>query len=70
MEMAPIKRPIYSKGEVIIEDDVWIGDKVSILSGITIGRGAIIGANAVETKDVPSYSIAVGNPIRIIRVKK
>ena len=70
MKMPPRKRPIYSKGSVIIEDDVWIGDKATILAGVTIGRGAIIGANAVVTKDVPPYSIAVGSPIRIIHVER
>ena len=69
MKMPPRKRPIYSKGSVIIHDDVWIGDKATILAGVTIGRGAIIGANAVVTKDVPPYSIAVGSPIRIIHVE-
>lgn len=47
---------------VIIEDDVWIGTKTVILPGVRIGKGAIIGAGAVVTKDIPPYSIAVGNP--------
>ena len=63
----PLKRPIISKGPVIIEDDVWIGDKATILSGVHIGKGAIIAANAVVTKNVPAYSVAAGNPARIIK---
>lgn len=45
---------------------MWIGSKATILGGVHIGDGAIIGANAVVTKDVPPYTIAVGNPARII----
>ncbi|ELQ2337068.1 hypothetical protein QTG67_003159 [Vibrio vulnificus] len=50
----PSKRKIVSKGPVIIEDDVWIGEAVSVLPGVTIGRGAIIGANSVVAKDIPA----------------
>jgi acetyltransferase-like isoleucine patch superfamily enzyme len=67
LKMHPIKRPIVSKGPVVIEDDVWIGDKATILSGVHVGKGAIIAANAVVTKDVPAYSVAAGNPARIIK---
>jgi maltose O-acetyltransferase len=49
-----------------IDDDVWIGRRVIILPGVHIGKGAVIGAGAVVAKDIPDYSIAVGNPIRII----
>ena len=52
---------------VTIDDDVWIGDRVLILPGVHVGRGSIIGAGAVVTKDIPPYVIAGGNPARIIR---
>lgn len=52
---------------VKIGNNVWIGDKVVITSGVTIGDGAIVGASAVVTKDIPAYSIAVGNPARVIK---
>lgn len=65
--LPPGKRKIISKGPIIIEDDVWIGDKSTILSGVCIGKGAVIAANAVVTKDVPEYSVAAGNPARIIK---
>jgi acetyltransferase-like isoleucine patch superfamily enzyme len=64
---APIKRSLFSKGSVIIGDNVWIGDKATILPGVSIGNGAVIAANAVVTKDVPAYSVAAGNPARIIK---
>jgi acetyltransferase-like isoleucine patch superfamily enzyme len=63
----PLQRPISSKGPVIIGNNVWIGDKATILPGVTIGDGAIIAANAVVTKNVPAYSVAGGNPARIIK---
>lgn len=56
-----------SKGNIIIEDDVWIGQGAIILSGVTIGRGSVIGAGAVVAKDIPPYSIVVGNPGKVIK---
>jgi acetyltransferase-like isoleucine patch superfamily enzyme len=50
---------------VLIEDDCWIGANAVILGGVHIGRGAIVGAGAVVTKDVPSMAIAVGVPARV-----
>lgn len=47
---------------IVIEDDVWIGRRVIVMGGVTIGQGAIIGAGAVVTKDVPPYCLAAGNP--------
>lgn len=66
-DIAPNARPIYSKGAIVIGDNVWIGEKAAILAGVTIGEGAIIGANAVVTKNIPPYSIAAGIPARIIK---
>ena len=51
---------------VVIMDDVWIGARAIILPGVTIGKGAVIGAGAVVTKDIPSYTVVVGNPARKI----
>lgn len=67
LSVSPIKRHLYSKGEIIIEDNVWIGDKATILPGVTIGKSAVIAANAVVTKDIPAYSVAAGNPAKIIK---
>jgi len=62
----PEKREL-SSAPVIIGDDVWIGEFVAVLPGVTIGNGAIIGAMSVVTKDVPAYSIAVGSPAKVIK---
>ena len=64
---APIKRKLYTKGPVIIGNNVWIGDKATLLGGVTIGDGAVIAANSVVTKDVPAYSVVGGNPARVIK---
>ena len=61
---------MYSKGPVIIQDNVWIGEKATILPGVTIGEGAIIGANSVVTKDVPAKSLVVGCPAKIVKTLK
>lgn len=64
-------RKIREQGQeykgVIIEDDCWLGSGVKVLDGVTIGQGSIIGANAVVTKNIPPYSIAVGIPARIVK---
>ncbi|TSD66546.1 acyltransferase [Inquilinus sp. KBS0705] len=52
---------------IIIEDNVWIGANSVITAGVTIGKHAVIGAGSVVTKDIPPYSVAVGNPARIIK---
>jgi acetyltransferase-like isoleucine patch superfamily enzyme len=56
-----------TKGEIIIGNDVWIGQDALILSGVTIGDGAVIAARAVVTKNIEPYSIVAGNPARVIR---
>ena len=52
---------------ITIEDNVWIGGGTIVLPGITIGRNSVIGAGSVVTKSIPTYSVAVGNPCRVIR---
>ena len=58
-----------SKGDIIVEDDAWIGQGVTILSGVRIGQGAAIAAGSVVSKDVPSYAVAAGVPARVIRYR-
>lgn len=62
----PKQRSLSSK-QVVVEDNVWIGESVSILPGVKIGRGSIIGANSVISKSIPPNSIAVGNPAKVIK---
>jgi len=54
----------------VVEDDVWVGNGVIVLDGVTLGRGAVIGAGSVVTHDVPAESVAVGNPARVIRQRR
>nr|WP_285858002.1 CatB-related O-acetyltransferase [Neobacillus cucumis] len=73
-ETRDVSTPIYNQGmtkpkKVTIGNDVWIGRRVIILPGRTIGDGAVIGAGAVVTKDVPPYAIVGGNPAKIIKYR-
>lgn len=56
-----------SKGDIVIEDDVWIGTRAIILSGVHIGKGAIVAAGAVVTSDIPEYSIVAGVPAKVVK---
>lgn len=67
LDISPMLRPLSSSGPVIIEDNVWIAEKVSIMPNVKIGRGVIIAANTVVTKDVPAYAVVGGCPARIIK---
>lgn len=69
MLQPPMQREITSKGPVVIGRDVWIGDKATILSGVTIGQGAIIAANAVVTHNVEPYTCVVGSPAKPLTKK-
>jgi acetyltransferase-like isoleucine patch superfamily enzyme len=62
----PAERP-YQCAAVSIEDDVWLGEHVCVLPGVTIGKGAIVGAGSVVTASLPEYTISVGVPARVIR---
>lgn len=52
---------------IIIEDNVWIGERCAILKGVKIGKGAIVGCNSVVTHDIPEYTIVAGNPAKIVK---
>ena len=67
----PMREQGYDSPEpVTIGDDVWIGTRVIILPGVSIGKGAIIGAGSIVTKDVPEYAIACGNPAQMVKYRK
>lgn len=63
------KQEGVSKGNIIVEDDVWIGFRSTILSGVHIGQGAVVAAGSVVTKDVPPYAIVGGVPAKVIRYR-
>ena len=64
---APASKDLPYKGDTVIENDVWLGQNVTVMPGVHIGDGAIIAANSVVAKDVPAYCVAGGNPCRVIR---
>lgn len=55
---------------MVIEDDVWMGARCMVMPGVTIGRGSIIAAGAVVTKDIPPYSVAAGVPAKVVRSRR
>lgn len=65
--LPPSKRNLLSKGDLVIGKNVWIGDKATVLGGITIGDNVIVAANSVVTHDVPSNCMVAGCPARIIK---
>ncbi len=70
LDLPPVERCLASKGPVIIGNNVWIGRNACIMPGVTIGDGAVIGANSVVTHDVQSYNIVAGTPAKVIREVK
>lgn len=73
--MDSVEKPMIDQGEIkfpksIVEDDVWICQRAIIMPGVRIGKGSVIGAAAVVTKDVPPYAIVAGVPARVIKWRK
>jgi acetyltransferase-like isoleucine patch superfamily enzyme len=64
-----VTQPLQTKGGITIEDEVWLGHGVIVLSGVRIGKGAVIGAGSVVTRDVPDGAVAVGVPARIVKTR-
>jgi acetyltransferase-like isoleucine patch superfamily enzyme len=66
-----VNTPIHVQGvntsPIVIEDETWIGANVVVLAGVKVGRHSIIAAGSVVTKDIPAYSVAVGNPARVVK---
>ena len=65
----PLPKKIKRKGQIIIENDVWIGHGAMIMNGVTIHSGAVVAANSVVTKDVPPYAVVGGNPAKVIKYR-
>jgi len=66
IHLPPHKQPVTKK-KITLEDEVWIGANVVVVAGVTIGKHAIVAAGSVVTKDVPAYSVVVGNPAKVIK---
>ena len=69
-----VTRPIAKQGverkSIVIEDDVWIAGRANIMAGVTVGRGSVVAAGAVVTRDVPPYSVVAGVPAKVIKMRK
>jgi acetyltransferase-like isoleucine patch superfamily enzyme len=67
---SPIReQPLTTKGKIVIEDDVWLGVGVTVLSGVNIGKGAVIGAGSIVTKNIPADAIAAGRPAKVLKMR-
>jgi len=64
--IAPHDQPII-KNLIIVEDEVWIGANSVVVAGVTIGKHSVVAAGSIVTKDIPPYSVAAGNPARLIK---
>jgi len=62
-------QPLITRGDIVIEDDAWLGYGVIVLDGVRIGSGAVIGAGSVVTRDIPANAIAVGAPARVVKMR-
>ncbi|MDJ0615330.1 MAG: acyltransferase [Calothrix sp. MO_192.B10] len=70
LDIPMMEQGVYSKGPVVIEDDVWLGAGAIVLDGVHIGKGCIVGAGAVVTKDLPDYAVAIGVPARVNKIRE
>ncbi len=69
MKLGICENESITRGPIVLEDDVWLGFRVTVMSGVTIGKGAVVAAGAVVTKDVPPYAIVGGVPAKIIKYR-
>jgi galactoside O-acetyltransferase len=58
---------VHGGGKIVVEDFVWIGANVTVLPGVTISTGSVVGAGSVVTKDIPPHTLALGVPARVVR---
>jgi virginiamycin A acetyltransferase len=65
----PVAGYPHTKGDVVIGSDVWLGYRATVLSGVTVGDGAVIGAKSLVARDVPPFAIMAGNPARLVRFR-
>ena len=65
----PMREQVATAGKIVLEDDVWLGMRVIVMPGVTIGRGSIIGAGSIVTRDIPAYAVAWGSPCAVQRYR-
>jgi len=63
------RQSLHSKGPIVVEDDAWLGVGVIVLSGVRVGKGAVVGAGAVVTRDIPEGAIVAGVPARVVKMR-
>lgn len=63
------RQPLTTKGGIVIDDDAWLGFGVIVLDGVRIGKGAVVGAGAVVTRDIPDGAVAAGAPARVLKMR-
>jgi len=63
------EQPLETKGKIVVDDHVWLGVGVIVLSGVHIGKGAVVGAGSVVTHDIPDGAVAVGSPARVVKMR-
>jgi|SRR5690606_1399910 len=66
----PMNKQKHNSSPILIGDDVWIGARVTILKGVKIGNGVVVGAGSLVTKDIPDFAVVIGNPAKIIKFRK
>lgn len=69
LDIPMMDQGLFTKGRVVIGDDVWLGAAAVVLDGVNVGRGCIVGAGAVVTKDLPDYAVATGVPARVLSIR-
>lgn len=67
INMPIMAQDLLNPGPVIIEDEVWLGERVCVMANVSIGKHSVIGANSVVTKDIPEYCVAAGVPAKVIK---
>lgn len=70
LEIPMMEQGVYSKGPLVIGNDVWLGAGATVLDGVQIGKGSIVGAGAVVTKNLPDYAVAVGVPAKVVKIRE
>lgn len=70
LDISIMEQGVYSQGSVVIGDDVWLGAGAIVLDGVRVGKGCIVGAGAVVTKDLPDYAVAIGVPAKVTKMRQ